>query len=215
MNTTWALIYIFSNIHHYFNLHYRHSRRALDPGTITLDAIHIEQRDYFVYRKQFKVFFLIFCRDQYFLSCWSSWTWKWITVIMSTIVYPLPSEDTKQNTSNGSENECKFCGKTYSSPASLRTHEKWHTGFTVTKMFRIELFSDIFAGDLKHKCSFCDKKFRNPSEVRRHEMTHTGECFWFCLRHVSGLIFFIIRNLQAKSHTNVRTAKWNLFKRPH
>ena len=126
---------------------------------------------------------------------------------MSTIVYPLPSEDTKQNTSNGSENECKFCGKTYSSPASLRTHEKWHTGFTVTKMFRIDLFSDIFAGDLKHKCSFCDKKFRNPSEVRRHEMTHTGECFWFCLIRVSGLIFFIIRNLQAKSHTNVRTAK--------
>ena len=27
-----------------------------------------------------------------------------------------------------SENKCKFCGKLYSSPASLRTHEKWHTG---------------------------------------------------------------------------------------
>ena len=60
MNTTWALIYIFSNIHHYFNLHYRHSRRALDPGTITLDADHIKQRDYFVYRKQFEVFFFYF-----------------------------------------------------------------------------------------------------------------------------------------------------------
>ena len=27
-----------------------------------------------------------------------------------------------------SENKCKFCSKLYSSPASLRTHEKWHTG---------------------------------------------------------------------------------------
>ena len=33
-----------------------------------------------------------------------------------------------------SENKCKFCGKLYSSPASLRTHEKWHTGRRWTKL---------------------------------------------------------------------------------
>ena len=66
MNTTWALIYIFSNIHHYFNLHYRHARRALDPGTIASGADHIKQRDYLVFRKQFKCIFYLFAEINIF-----------------------------------------------------------------------------------------------------------------------------------------------------
>lgn len=77
---------------------------------------------------------------------------------------------------------CKFCGRCFRKPASLRNHTYQHTG------------------DWPHKCDLCGKGFIQPYRLRDHQHQHTGSKAFEC--NLCGGMFATGQNLK-NHHKNM------------
>ncbi|KAJ8942097.1 hypothetical protein NQ318_013386 [Aromia moschata] len=84
---------------------------------------------------------------------------------------------------------CKTCGKRFSDPHGLTTHNKIHTG------------------ERKHECNFCGKRFAHSFVLKAHKRTHTGERPYKCNTCEASFATSSYLTIHIRTHTQERPYK--------
>ncbi|XP_023727023.1 zinc finger protein 2 homolog, partial [Cryptotermes secundus] len=104
----------------------------------------------------------------------------------------------------GRKYPCPTCGKVFKIPASLRNHERVHTGErpflcslctrSFTQIYALRNHEQQHRGESPYPCEQCGKGFFRPSDLEKHVRSHTDERPFMCsvcskaFHQLSGLV---------------------------
>ena len=86
--------------------------------------------------------------------------------------------------------QCSQCGQRFNQKATLKQHERKHTGETpyhcsqggksFVRSGELKIHERIHTGEKPYHCSQCGKSFYNLGNLKQHERIHTGEKPYHC-----------------------------------